>query len=127
MKLGTFRKIKESQRSDKSQHENMCLYLIIKMRPNRPFKNTELRSFSKTCKYFFYNRCFVIDLFSNIPGKPCILRCDTDKPPEEMVMPPFLRILRDVTNEIEYQTGFMAMKSYSMNDKDAKASIIEDE
>lgn len=44
-----------------------------------------------------------------------------------MVMPPFLKIHRDVTNEIQYQTGFMAMNSYKMNDADAQATILDDE
>lgn len=62
----------------------------------------------KRSTFIYESQCFIVDVFVNIEGSPIIMRCDTELEAHQMIIPPFVKILRDVTNEKDYQTGYMA-------------------
>ena len=41
----------------------------------------------------------MIESFLNIEGTPCLLRIETTKQDKEIKIPPFVKVLRDVTND----------------------------
>jgi len=47
-------------------------------------------------------------VFTNIEGSPVIMRTETELESSQMVIPPFVKVLKEVTNDKEYQTGYMA-------------------
>lgn len=52
---------------------------------------------------------------------PCILRIETEKSIEgesKIEFPPFIKIIWEVTDEVKYDTFYMADKDYSMDEKD---------
>jgi len=52
------------------------------------------------------------------------MRCDTEVDAADLIIPPFVKVLRDVTNDKEYQTGYMARKEYKMPIEDVKNILI---
>lgn len=73
---------------------------------------------------FIYERqYFMVETFVTIDGKPSILRIEADD--ENLspsgIIPPFLRVLREITNETAYDTKAIALKNYEMPVHDRKA------
>ena len=73
---------------------------------------------------FIYERqYFMVETFVTIEGKPSILRIEADD--ENLspsgIIPPFLRVLREITNEDAYETKSIALKNYEMPVHDRKA------
>jgi hypothetical protein len=57
----------------------------------------------------------------SVEGQPCILRIETEKSVEgnyQIQFPPFIQIVREVTDEIKYDTYYMADSEYMMDEKD---------
>ena len=65
-----------------------------------------------------------MDVFKNILGEPAVMRCDFSEEDtrKDIQLPPFLDIVREVTKEKEYMTGYIARKSYTMPQSDLEAS-----
>ena len=58
--------------------------------------------------FIFKNQNFVVDVFKNIKECPVILRIETDNTSDEISIPPFVKVSREVTGEKTYMTGHMA-------------------
>ena len=60
----------------------------------------------------------MVETFLNIANYPSILRIETTNETKKMKLPPFLTVLREVTNEEEYETQTMAHIEYKMPEAD---------
>ena len=56
----------------------------------------------------------MVETFLNIEPNPSILRVETTTENQKTKLPPFLPIVREVTNEKEYETWFRARQEWSM-------------
>ena len=60
----------------------------------------------------------MVETFLNIEHNPSILRIETTSDTQKHKLPPFLKILREVTSEDEYETQTMAQIDYNMPEAD---------
>ena len=60
----------------------------------------------------------MVDTFLNVEGTPSILRIETTKEAQEIKIPPFLQVLREVTDDAEYESVRMADNDYQMRKED---------
>ena len=67
---------------------------------------------------------YMVESYANIDGCPSILRIETTVEGQKIVVPDFIQVLRDVTNDQFYDTVNMADINYKMPSKD-KESINE--
>lgn len=83
-------------------------------------KDEEKRQVRKIRQCFIYERqYFMIESFTNIDGTPSILRIETTGEGRKTIqIPPFLKVLRDVTGESEYKTSNMSDLDYKMPEND---------
>lgn len=51
---------------------------------------------------------FMVETFLNVEGAPSLLRIETTKAGTEIKIPPFLKVLRDVTEDGQYASSTMA-------------------
>ena len=63
----------------------------------------------------------MVDTFVTIEGKPSILRIESNSGSGKADIPPFLRVLREITDEEVYESKLMAMHDYQMPLSDRKA------
>jgi hypothetical protein len=56
----------------------------------------------------------MVDTFVTIEGKPSILRIESNSNSGKTDIPPFLRVLREITNEEVYDSKLMAKHDYQM-------------
>ena len=75
--------------------------------------------------FIFKNQNFVVDVFSDIEGRPTILRIETHEKSDEVEIPPFVKVLREVTDDKEYATYEMAQKKYEMPNEDILNTTID--
>lgn len=72
--------------------------------------------------FIFKQQFFIIDTVVSVEGYPCILRIETENHPEggnsKIEFPPFINIVREVTDEVKYDTFYMADIKYVMDEKD---------
>ena len=54
----------------------------------------------------------MVESFTNVDGQPSFLRVETTKENKAVKIPPFVNILREVTNESAYETVNMARLDY---------------
>ena len=69
----------------------------------------------------------MVESFANIDGCPSILRIETtvyDSLNTSILMPPFLKVLREVTDDRSYETKKMSESGYKMPMED-KEDMIE--
>jgi hypothetical protein len=67
----------------------------------------------------------MVESFANIDGSPNILRIETTGiDDQQFIIPPFIKILREVTDDQNYETKNMADMNYKMPIKD-KEKISE--
>ena len=80
------------------------------------------RKIKKTRQCFIYERqYFMVETFLNIEHNPSILRVDCKDESSKLKLPPFLKIVREVTNDDTYETWFMARQGYEMPEEDIDA------
>ena len=60
----------------------------------------------------------MVETFLNIEPYPSILRVEVTDQNSKARLPPFLKVLREVTNESHYETWFMANKDFEMPEDD---------
>jgi hypothetical protein len=60
----------------------------------------------------------MVESFTNVDGTPSILRIETTGEGQKIKIPPFLKVLRDVTDEVQYKTKTMARLTYVMPESD---------
>lgn len=76
----------------------------------------------KTRQCFIYERqYFMVETFINMQHNPSILRVESTTKNKISKLPPFLKILREVTDDNSYETWCMAMDNYSMPEADVIA------
>lgn len=64
----------------------------------------------------------MVESYANVDGKPSILRIESTTDNQKISFPPFIKVLREVTEDRNYDTYQMADLNYRMPDKD-KAAI----
>ena len=62
----------------------------------------------------------MVDTFLNVEGAPSIMRIETTKEAKTIKIPPFVKVLREVTEESHYDTRQMADHSYKVLEQDRK-------
>jgi homoaconitase/3-isopropylmalate dehydratase large subunit len=62
----------------------------------------------------------MVDTFCNTDGSASILRIETTLQEKEVKIPPFVKVLREVTNDINYSSRTMALMDYKMPAADKK-------
>ena len=85
-------------------------YIELSENPDESRQNIK-----KLRQCFIFNRLyFMIETFQNLENHPSILRVETtEHSGEKMVkLPPFLKIVREVTHDEDYETHVMAKKDY---------------
>ena len=60
----------------------------------------------------------MVESFTNVDGAPSILRIETTGEAQKITVPPFVNILREVTDDKHYNTVTMANLSYKMPEQD---------
>lgn len=60
----------------------------------------------------------MVESYANVDGQPSILRIETTTEGQKFAIPPFLQVLREVTDDPFYETGNMADINYKMPLKD---------
>lgn len=64
---------------------------------------------------------FLVESYANVDGQPSILRIETTTEGQKYEIPPFLQVLKEVTDDPYYDTINMADISYKMPLKDKEA------
>lgn len=82
----------------------------------------ELKKF-RQC-FIHEQQYFMVETFLNIDGTPSFLRIETDKDQSEIQIPPFIKILKEVTEDDMYAGSSMAKNIWRMPDEDKKNSVI---
>ena len=67
----------------------------------------------------------MIETFCNVDGSPSLLRIETSKESKEIMIPPFVKLLRDVTEDNRYANSVMAKHNYKMPDSDKKLILAK--
>lgn len=73
--------------------------------------------------FIYEQQYFMVETFLNVDGSPSLLRIETTKAGTEIKIPPFLKVLRDVTEDHEYASSVMAKHDYKMPEADKKAIL----
>ena len=60
----------------------------------------------------------MVESFINIDGNPNILRIETTDDQEKIEIPPFVKVLKEVTHDRNYETSQMAYLNYKMPEAD---------
>ena len=60
----------------------------------------------------------MVESFINIDGNPNILRIETTGDQDQIEVPPFVNVLKEVTNDRNYETSQMAYINYKMPEAD---------
>lgn len=60
----------------------------------------------------------MVDSFLNVDGSPSLLRIETTKEESQIKIPPFVKILKEVTEEDNYASRIMAKSNYKMPETD---------
>mmetsp|Transcript_21736 Transcript_21736/g.21446 ORF Transcript_21736/g.21446 Transcript_21736/m.21446 type:complete len:326 (+) Transcript_21736:565-1542(+) len=70
--------------------------------------------------FIYKNQNFVVDVFKSIKGNPIILRLETDTKSDEISIPPFVKVCKEVTGEDFpiYTTNVMSRRDYEMPPED---------
>ena len=79
--------------------------------------------------FIFDRQYFMVETFLNIENNPSILRVESTTTGNKTKLPPFLKIIKEVTNDDMYETWFMARSGYQMPEEDVLAiqeSLLEE-
>jgi len=67
----------------------------------------------------------MIETFYNVDGAPSLLRIETTKQEKEIKIPPFVKVLKEVTEDNNYASSTMAKHNYKMPEADKKLIIAK--
>ena len=82
-------------------------------------KDPSMKQLKKFRQCFIYEQqYFMVDSFINTDGSPSILRIETSKEESQIKIPPFVKILREVTEDDQYASRIIAKTSYKMPEND---------
>ncbi len=62
----------------------------------------------------------MVDTFCNVDGSPSLLRIETTKQEKEIKIPPFVKVLKEVTEDTTYSSRSMAKSTWKMPEADKK-------
>jgi hypothetical protein len=62
----------------------------------------------------------MVDTFLNLEGTPSIMRIETTEEAQAIKIPPFVKVLREVTEEKAYETRSMSEQDYKLVEKDKR-------
>ncbi len=80
-----------------------------------------MKQLKKVRQCFIYEQqYFMVETFVNVDGAPSLLRIETTKQGKEIKIPPFVRVLKDVTENNQYASSVMAKHTYKMPEGDKK-------
>ena len=65
----------------------------------------------------------MVETFCNVEGSPSLLRIETTKEEKEIKIPPFVKVLKDVTNDTNYASSTIAKQNHKMPVEDKKAIL----
>jgi len=84
----------------------------------------ERQNRTKLRKSFIYEKQhFVLDTLNKVEGCPSLLRIETEKSDSEIIYPPYLEILREVTDEKEYFSYNVCNVNYKLPEKDREILV----
>jgi hypothetical protein len=63
----------------------------------------------------------MVESFCNVDGSPSLLRSETTTEGKNIKIPPFVRVLKDVTEDPQYASSTMARHQYKMPEGDRKS------
>ena len=63
----------------------------------------------------------MVETFVNVDGAPSLLRIETTKEVKEIKIPPFVKVLKEVTEENLYASSTMSRVGYKMPEADKRA------
>lgn len=82
-------------------------------------RDTSKKQVRKIRQCFIHERnYFLVESYANVDGQPSILRIETTTEGQKFAIPPFLHVLREVTDDPFYETSNMADIKYKMPSKD---------
>jgi hypothetical protein len=67
----------------------------------------------------------MVESFCNVDGIPSLLRIETTKEEKEIKIPPFVKVLKEVTEDNSYASSVMAKHNYKMPENDKKLIIAK--
>ena len=83
-----------------------------------------MRQLKKVRQCFIYEQqYFMVDTFCNVDGSPSLLRIETTLQEKEIKIPPFVKVLKEVTSDIKYSSRAMAVMDYKMPAADKKEML----
>ncbi len=82
----------------------------------------ELKKF-RQC-FIYEQQYFMVETFLNCDGQPSLLRIETSKERDEILIPPFLKVLREVTVDDEYSGINLAKLGWKMPEEDKKRIAV---
>jgi CYTH domain-containing protein len=81
-----------------------------------------MKQLKKLRQCFIYEQqYFMVESFCNVDGAPSLLRIETTKEGKDVKIPPFVKVLKDVTEDSQYASSTMARLKYKMPEADKKA------
>lgn len=85
-------------------------------------KDSEKKVIKKLRQCFIYDQqYFMVDTFLNVKSFPfSIMRIETTREAQQIKIPPFVKVLREVTEEEIYETRQISDQKYQMPEKDKK-------
>ena len=63
----------------------------------------------------------MVETFNNLKHFPSVLRVENTSEESKTKLPPFLNIIREVTQDNNYETWCMALQDYEMPEEDVAA------
>ena len=63
----------------------------------------------------------MVETFTNVRNFPSVLRVENTSESSKTKLPPFLKIIREVTQDNAYETWYMARQDYEMPESDIQA------
>ena len=84
-------------------------------------RDPSMKQLKKFRQCFIYEQqYFMVETFCNVDGAPSLLRIETTKEHKEIKIPPFVKVLKEVTEENLYASSTMAQHQYKMPEGDTK-------
>ena len=85
-----------------------------------------MKQLKKLRQCFIYEQqYFMVESFCNVDGSPSLLRIETTKEGKNIKIPPFVKVLKDVTEDSQYASSTMARHQYKMPEADKKSIKFE--
>lgn len=111
------RSYKNGERIERKRQISAREYIEI-VETNRDMEKKILK---KVRQCFMYdNQYFMVETFLNVEDQPSFLRIETANEFKQIRIPEFLKVVREVTFEVNYNSINMAKKDYRMVESDKK-------